>query len=553
MRSIGSHTNFRILDPIAKKAIDLFKGLGSVLPWLVLFLGIFTLASCTSDSGQSETKSLDSTAYLLEGKNLSQQYCISCHMYATPDLLPVHIWKEEVLPRMGAFLGIYERENRAELLEGGDARKFLLANNIYPPKPAIDSSDWEKIKAYILHEAPEALDNRTAKLEIRNVFEGSTPRARIAPPMATMIQYESQSGLIYHGDVKKDYSTINIFNADLEPVQSLGVRSPPSIIREKNGELWALLMGSFTSTDEPSGRIVKFTKDNGSEQYNSLTNVISGLQRPVDMAFADFDHDGDEDVVVAQFGNWAGKLEWFENKGSEQYDRHLLINKTGPSQVITEDLNNDGLTDILAMITQGDESIYALINQGEGNFREKRLLQLPPTYGSVTFEYLDMDNDGIKDIVHVAGDNADYEAILKPYHGIRIFKGLDSLSFQETYFYPVHGAYKGLPADYDGDGDLDIAVISFFPGYPDSAGEALMMLENKSIMDSLIFEGFTISGYDIGRWNVMDKGDIGQDGKPDLLLGSYVIRDPYGRQENVAAQWMKDSPMLLVLKNQWYD
>ncbi len=552
MTSIKSHTKIKISDLI-RKAIGLLKGPGSVLPWMVLFSGIFILGSCTSDSGQGESTDIDSAAYLLEGKNLSQQYCISCHLYASPDLLPGHIWKEEVLPRMGAFLGIYEQESRAELLEGGEARSFLLANNVYPSKPLIDSSDWKKIKHYILNEAPESLENETAAPEIRNVFEGSSPQARIAPPMATMIQFESQSGLIYHGDVKKDYSTINIFDTNLEPVQSLGVRSPPARIREKKGELWALLMGSFTSTDEPTGRIVKFTKANGSDQYNALANVISGLQRPVDMAFADFDHDGDEDVVVAQFGNWAGKLEWFENSGDEQYKRHQLINKTGPSRVIAEDLNEDGLTDILAMITQGDESVYALMNQGGGNFQEKRLLQLPPTYGSVTFEYLDIDNDGIKDIIHVAGDNADYEAILKPYHGIRVYKGLGGLDFQEIYFYPVDGAYEALPADYDGDGDLDIAVISFFPGYPDSAGEALMMLENKSVRDSLIFDGFTISGYDLGRWNVMDKGDINRDGRPDLLLGSYVISDPYGRQEKVAAQWMKDSPMLLVLKNQWND
>lgn len=527
------------------------RSLGFIARMGALICCVLIVTSCAETTDRTVSADQDSKAYLLEGKKLSVRYCTSCHMYAPPELLPKHIWKEEVLPRMGAFHGIYEKESRNALLEGGEARSLLLKANVYPVEATIDSTDWIKIKNYILKNAPDELSNHPVKLEAKEFFEIETPKARISPPMSTMVQYESGSGLIYHGDVKKDYSTINIFDADLAPVQSLGIRSPAVRIEEKNNDLWALLMGSFTSTDAPSGSVAKFSKTNGSEEYNTLKTVIEGLQRPVDMAFADFDNDGDEDVVIAQFGNWAGRLEWFENIGEEQYKRHLLFQKTGSSKVVAEDLDDDGLTDILVMVAQGDESIYALINQGAGKFNSQKLLQLPPTYGSVTFEYLDIDNDGRKDIIHVAGDNADYEAILKPYHGVRVFKGSDNLVFEEVYFHPVHGAYKALPADFDGDGDLDIGVISFFPDYSDSAKESLMMLENKSVGDSLVFEGFALPGYGKGRWNVMDSGDVNQDGAPDLILGSFVIKDPYSSQQDVKTQWLRDSPMLMVLKNQW--
>ncbi len=509
------------------------------------------LTSCADEKSEKESTEEAIPVNYEEGKKLTLRYCQNCHMYPQPELLPKHIWKDEVLPRMGAFYGIYDKESRKELLEGGEARKFLLANNVYPEKPQIDTNNWKKIKRYILDLAPDKLDSTRVSLETKELFAIETPRARISPPMSTLMQFESASGLIYHGDVKKDYSTINIFDKNLKPVQSLGVRSPAVKIRENGDELWALLMGSFTSTDKPTGSIVKFSKINGSPDYKKMDVVIDGLQRPVDMSFSDFDNDGDEDIVVAEFGNWAGRLEWFEKTGNSQYERHLLLQKTGPVRVISEDLNNDGFTDIMAMVAQGDESMYTFLNQGNGEFNMKKIFQLPPTHGSVSFEYLDIDKDGIKDIVHVAGDNADYEAILKSYHGIRILKGLGNLEFRQTLFYPVHGAYNAKPADYDGDGDLDLAVISFFPDYSDDAKESLMMLRNDSTKDSLIFDGFTVNGYNMGRWNVMDNGDVNKDGRPDLMLASFVVQNPYTNQEGTTEEWMKDSPMFVLLKNKW--
>ena len=523
------------------------------------YLLLVLVLSCKSRTDQHEKQetsttkqSLVSDEVIVEGQQLSRQYCVQCHLYTPPELLPKHIWEGEVLPKMGNFQGIYQQEKRQELIEKGMAEAKVLERNVYPEQPKMDSARWKAIKAFYLANAPEKLETAsTDELTVKNIFKAVFPQGRISPPMSTMVDFKESSGFIYHSDVKKDVSVLNIYHPSGKLIQAIGMRSAAAKIDEKEDGLWVLNMGQFTSTDAPIGSLSRISKRGGATQYNTVEILIDSLQRPVDVDYADFDRDGDEDVVIAQFGNWAGVLEWFENKGDKKYERHTLIPITGAEEVMVDDLNEDGLPDIMAMIAQGEESIFALLNQGNGEFQIRKILQVPPTHGSVTFEYLDMNGDGIKDILHVTGDNADYEAIPKPYHGLRIYLGKGDLEFEAPLLLPQNGAYKAIPADFDQDGDLDIASISFFPDYSGMAKESILIFENVSAGGVLKFEPFTIEGYKSGRWIVMDSGDFNTDGYPDLAIGSFVVQDPYGNQSGIKREWMQKSPMFVILLNQW--
>jgi hypothetical protein len=169
-------------------------------------------------------------------------------------------------------------------------------------------------------------------------------------------------------------------------------------------------------------------------------------------------------------------------------------------------------------------------------------LRFPPIYGSTYFEPADFNADGHPDILYSCGDNADYTGnTLKYYHGVYIYLNDGNNRFTQRYFFPQHGTIKAVARDFDRDGDLDIAAISFFPDLKNQPGESFVYLENKG---NFSFAPYTIEAVSEGRWMTMDAGDIDGDGDDDILLGSMIL--PSSNQYKSDAQ---KNTSLLLLKN----
>mgnify|MGYP001793605171 FL=1 len=504
------------------------------------FVVIVLLILCTKCNKPNQSNPPELVEQELSGLELSRQYCQSCHQYPSPELLNRTTWQKYVLPRMGYMLGIYENDStRKTLLESGLAGELVKGASIFPTNPLIEEAHWTKIKEYYLNNAPKQLSVEKKDYQPLNQFEIVIPNYKLSPPSTTLTTF-SNDGEFYIGDANS--RSILHFNSNLNLIKAGKVPEGAVSLAETEKSIFITAMGSFSPTDAPSGSLISFPKTAGRPKI-----LVDSLQRPVHSTFYDLDKDGLQDVVISEFGKWTGSLSWWKNKGNDTYEERILENRAGAIRSEVKDIDGDGYADIVALFGQGDEGIKAYCGQEDGTYKSEWLVRLPSTYGSCYFQLYDFNSDGFDDIIYAAGDNGDYPPLMKPYHGIRIFTHSDD-GFKESYFYALNGCYKAIPHDFDQDGDLDIAAISFFPDFENSPEEGFIFLENKGDM---YFEAQAFSKIsNLGRWLVMDAKDWDSDGDTDLILGSLTFE--VVPEMGYVNQWIKNAVPFIILENKLY-
>ncbi len=467
--------------------------------------------------------------------------CASCHLLPNINDVPKEIWANKILPDMAARMGI--KDGSYSPLKGFKyvEMEAILASNIYSNKPYMTKKEWELLKNYIVNLAPDSLlsntyVNKSKELDQFKAIPISLDSSQGS--LITFLQYNKKDEKLWTGDINgnlKEYDFLTKKTKDLFQFESALVD-----FTDKDTISYATIVGDLNPSEIPSGKIVTIKK-------NNLFDIEQVLHRPVNNLVIDLNDDGNDELVISEFGNLTGELSLLTKEDKLNYTKTTLLNQPGTIRVISRDMNKDGKKDLIALTSQGDETITILYQLENLKFRSEKVLRFSPIYGTSWFELIDYDGDGDDDIITVNGDNADKSYVQKPYHGMRIHINNGENVFEEKYFFPLNGATRLVANDFDQDGDVDFGLISTFPDYKNNPEFSFVYLQNTNEND-FIFDSFTFKESNLGRWFLMDTGDVDNDGDEDIILSSFTyVFTPV--PDDLSKLWKEKNVDIMLLEN----
>ncbi|APZ45535.1 hypothetical protein BW723_04160 [Polaribacter reichenbachii] len=474
------------------------------------------------------------------GKALAEMHCARCHSFPEPKVMPKRYWKE-VLPIMGLFLG-----KRPEGKMLGDynniiARERLKASYLFPEKGLITDKEWEAIIQFYddnsLENIPDVkpILNRNLALFKKEILPWQSSGNGL-----TYLNFQDNE---YHLGFNTDHESFYIKLDKTGKLLQKNQMTYPLVDVIQNGKIEFLLsMGRMFNVDEPTGSIAVLA------DKPEPINLIGNLERPVDFVIDDFDNDGIMDFLVAEFGKYLGGINIYS--GRQNIKKTNVHPKPGAVKFVVKDVNNDGLKDFFTLVAQEDESVYLFINKGNFKFEKQQLLTLPSYYGTTHFELLDFDNDGDDDIICSSGDSDDFASALKPYHGVRIFENKGNYKYEQVWFHKQEGAYGTASADFDNDGDIDIASIGYYASLQNKDDEAFFYFENVSTKtNQWSFKTHVLPTNTNNSFMLIKAKDIDNDGDVDLLLGSNTSIFSDKRKQKINTLWTQEGGAITILRN----
>lgn len=262
--------------------------------------------------------------------------------------------------------------------------------------------------------------------------------------------------------------------------------------------------GDFDVIASSSHRLYWFENTDGLGNF-SLGQYIDDLDNEVFfIQTADFNNDGDLDIVAAPGTGLSGYMAWFENIDGQGFfsEKKVIPNSsdTKSTSLFTVDIDNNGYIDILSSCSNDEVRLFK--NQdGSGNFDNPIIINPFASGNFVLATDIDYDND--VDIVYSGSKLSWFENL----NGTANFEGPnyivnDAYSTNATYY-----------TDVDGDGYKDMISSGTFWG-------EIIWHKNLSGLGDFGPSNTIFGGFGETKYTYLLVADVDGDGLEDIITES---------------------------------
>lgn len=454
-----------------------------------------------------------------------REFCALCHKFPAPDTVPRWQWKEKIET-------MYELTDVIEYTPSGEPPPVEDVIDFYVSRapaqlPPVDTT---------VNQGPGPLKLKRNPIKL----QGFDPYPGVANVQFVHLLDREHPELLI---TEMRHNLILLLSPSRQQARIVGHAQHPCrtevVDLDGDGHLDLLVsaLGTVTPSDVLTGSVV-WLRGDGKGNFKPFT-LISGVGRVADARAADFDGDGDCDVVVAVFG-WRkyGETLYLDNQTTDydapRFEPFELDPRPGGIHVPIADLNGDGRPDFVALISQHHETVVAFLNVGWGLFEQRTIYAADhPNWGSNGIELLDFDGDGDLDVLFVNGDTLD-DLVVKPYHGIQWLENRGGYPFTPHRLTQIYGATAVGAGDFDGDGDLDIVASIFLPYLKRDAPEA-QLVESLIWLEQTAPRRFQRHSLEaVSTYHpTLDVSDYDGDGDLDIAVGNMTMaQDEQDKIEN---------------------
>jgi len=496
------------------------------------FVGLACLVLILGCNG-STNKSFDSRLVLAkelspETTLLVEQFCGNCHPTPAPTSFPKSNWPAEVERGFNFYFESGRRDLQIPLV--------------------LDTIQYFQSQAPDKINLPSAEDFPTAPTDVR--FVGSPLLlSGDSISLTADIQWDGFSQSLYFSDMAnsklRSWSIAKGSSILAQSPDEFVTLGPDNVVAKGNHlcrmhacdwnkdgirDYLVAEIGSMIISDQKLGSVSVFI----GQSDGKLNRVVLAeeLARPAEAVPFDYDDDGDLDILVAEFGyQKSGCLSLLRNQSNDSaipslnasdFQYEILDPRHGHVAVIVCDMDGDSKLDIVTAIGQEYEAIEIRYNEGRGEYQKQIVMALPdPSYNTSSIQVCDVDQDGRVDILHTCGDIFD-SFVPKPYHGVRWVRNLGDGRWELRELGMLVGAMQTTAADFDLDGDLDIAAVGLFP--------LSNRQSNGKNYDSVCWweqkENLEFVRHSIEQNRCLHSScaahDLDGDGRPELIVGEWA-------------------------------